>query len=88
VGKSGGFSWRIVSKQNAALPSPNSKITKMYFANISSIISHSITIKAPASDCQVYVPHLSLLTSFMDSTLDALLDSVKFNDNNMEGYEH
>jgi len=24
----------------------------------------------------------------MDSTLDTLLDSVKFNDNNMEGYEH
>ena len=73
------FQWFLRnSKQNTALPLPNFKITKTYFANVSSIISCSITIKAPASDCQVYVPCLSLLTSFMDSTLDALLDFVKF----------
>ena len=78
----------MASKQDAALPSPNSKIAKTYFANVSSIISRSITIKAPASDCQVYVPRPSSLTSFTDSTLDALLDSVKFNDDDMEGYEH
>jgi len=64
------------------------KIAKTYFANVSSIIFRTITIQAPAADCQVYVPHPSLLTSFTDSTLDALLDSVKFNDEDMEGYEH
>jgi len=78
----------MASKQDAALPSPNSKIAKTYFANVSSIISRSITIEAPASDCQVYIPRPSSLTSFTDSTLDALLDSVKFNDDDMEGYEH
>ena len=78
----------MASKQDAALPSPNSKIAKTYFANVSSIISCSITIKAPASNCQVYVPHPSLLTSFTDSTLNTLLDSVKFNDDDMKGYEH
>ena len=78
----------IASKQDTALFLPNFKITKTYFANVSSIISCSITIKAPASDCQVYVPCLLLLTSFMDSTLDALLDFVKFNNDNIERYEH
>jgi len=78
----------MASKQDAALPSPNSKIAKTYFANVSSIISHSITIEAPASDCQVYIPCPSSLTLFTDSTLDTLLDSVKFNDNDMEGYKH
>jgi len=74
--------------QDAALPSLNSKIAKTYFANVSSIVSRTITIQAPALECQVYVPHLSSLTSFTDSTLDALLDLVKFNNDDMEGYEH
>jgi len=78
----------MASTQDAALPSPNSKIAKTYFANVSSIISRSITIQAPASDCQVYVPRPSSLTSFKDATLDALLDSVDFHDEDMEGYEH
>jgi len=78
----------MASVQDAALPPPNSKIAKAYFANVSSIVSRTITIQVPASDCQVYVPRPSSLTSFTDSTLDALLDSVKFNDDDMEGYEH
>jgi len=78
----------MASVQDAALPSPNSKIAKTYFANVSSIVSCTITIQAPALECQVYVPRPSSLTSFTDSTLDALLDSVKFNDDDMEGYEH
>ena len=78
----------MVSVQDAALPSLNSKIAKTYFANVSSIVSRTITIQAPALECQVYVPRPSSLTSFTDSTLDALLDSVKFNDDDMEGYEH
>jgi len=78
----------MVSKQNAALSLPNLKIAKTYFANISLIISCSITIKAPALDCKVYVPHSFSLTSFIDSTFNTPLDSVKFNDNNIEGYKH
>jgi len=78
----------MASMQDAALPSPNSKIAKAYFANISSIVSRSIAIQPPARDCQVYIPRPSLLTSFTDSTLDSLFDSVKFDDEDMEGYEH
>jgi len=78
----------MVSVQDTALPSLNSKIARIYFANISSIVSHTITIQAPALDCQVYIPHLSSLTSFMDATLDSLLDLVEFDKENMEEYEH
>jgi len=39
------------SMKDSALPQPNSKAAKSYFANLATILSHTINITAPFSDC-------------------------------------
>jgi len=76
------------STKDSALPQPNSKTAKSYFANLATILSCAINIEAPSSDCQVYVPRPSSLNSFTDSTLELIFDSVKFDEDNLEGFDH
>jgi len=63
-------------------------VAKSYFANLATILSCTINITAPSSECQVYFPRPSSLNSFTDSTLELIFDSVKFNEDDLEGFEH
>ena len=76
------------SMKDSALPQLNSKAAKSYFANLATILSCTINITAPFSDCQVYVSRPSSLNSFTNSTRELIFDSVKFDEDNLEGFEH
>ena len=63
-------------------------MAKSYFANLATILSCTINITAPSSECQVYFPRPSSLNSFTNSTLELIFDSLKFDEDNLEGFEH
>lgn len=70
------------------LPSPSSKAAKAYFANLVSLLDHAIGLELPDPEFQVYITRPASLSSFNDSTLESLLDILRFDDEELEGYEH
>ena len=72
----------------SALPSPASKAAKAYFANLCSLLGHVINLELPKPEFQVYIPRPASISSFNDSTLESVLDLLRFNEDDLEGYEH
>jgi len=72
----------------SALPSPASKAAKAYFANLCSLLGHTINLELPKPEFQVYIPRPALISSFNDSTLELVLNLLRFPKNDLEGYEH
>ena len=72
----------------SALPSPASKAAKTYFANLCSLLGHAINLELPKPEFQVYIPRPASISSFNDSTLESVLDLLRFPEDDLEGYEH
>ena len=71
-----------------ALPSPSSKAAKAYFANLCTLLDHTINLELPDPEFQVYIQRPASISSFNDSTLETLLDLLRLDEEDLEGYEH
>jgi len=72
----------------SALPSPVSKAAKTYFANLCSLLGHAINLELPKPEFQVYIPRPASISSFNDLTLESVLDLLRFDEDDLKGYEN
>jgi len=72
------------SMKDSTLSQLNSKVAKSYFANFTTILSYTIKLQL------LFVTARSMFLGFLlsISSLELIFDSVKFNENNLQGFEH